>query len=71
MSLIPYIKQIHNCITNIYLNTIPHTEKNTSIQMFHITVSCVRNQVWVRSLKPVNPSLQIKRPGMRHVFLSP
>ena len=68
MKLIPYIKKTHNCIINIYVNTIPYREKNSIIQMFHIMVGCGRNQAWVRSLKPVNPSPQIMRYGMRHVF---
>ena len=27
MVLIPYVKQTHNCLKNMYLNTIQYTEK--------------------------------------------
>ena len=66
MILIPYIKK-HNCIINIYLNTIPYTGNTSKIQMFHIRVGCGRNKTLVRPLKPVNPSLQIMRPMIGHV----
>ena len=66
MILIPYVKQTHNCIINIHLNTVPHTEKNLNIQMFHIRVGCGINQALIKPLKPVLPSLQTMRPGIRH-----